>query len=108
MSDSHLRIINNPGSVTVPRVVVFAGKAASAYHMAKQIIHLIDDVAQVVNNDPRVCVHRSCAMLGFSALSETALSALQGTVAVTGTGANTLDTITSAGNQWGQRRMALT
>ncbi len=50
----YLRIINNPGSVTVPRVVVFAGKAASAYHMAKQIIHLINDVSNVVNNDPRV------------------------------------------------------
>ena len=50
----YLRIINNPGSVTVPRVVVFAGKAASAYHMAKQIIHLINNVASVVNNDPRV------------------------------------------------------
>ncbi|ARV17245.1 Maltodextrin phosphorylase [Curvibacter sp. AEP1-3] len=50
----YLRIINNPGSVSVPRVVVFAGKAASAYHMAKQIIHLINNVASVVNNDPRV------------------------------------------------------
>ena len=50
----YLRIINNPGSVTVPRVVVFAGKAASAYHMAKQIIHLINSVAKIVNNDPRV------------------------------------------------------
>ena len=50
----YLRIINNPGTVTVPRVVVFAGKAASAYHMAKQIIHLINNVASVVNNDPRV------------------------------------------------------
>jgi starch phosphorylase len=50
----YLRIINNPGSVTVPRVVVFAGKAASAYHMAKQIIHLINNVASVINNDPRV------------------------------------------------------
>lgn len=54
----YLRIINNPGSMTVPplvpRVVVFAGKAASAYHMAKQIIHLINSVAKVVNNDPRV------------------------------------------------------
>lgn len=50
----YLRIINNPGAVTVPRVVVFAGKAASAYHMAKQIIHLINNVASVINNDPRV------------------------------------------------------
>jgi starch phosphorylase len=50
----YLRIVNNPGSVTVPRVVVFAGKAASAYHMAKQIIHLINNVASVVNSDPRV------------------------------------------------------
>jgi len=38
----------------VPRVVVFAGKAASAYHAAKQVIRLINDVAAVVNNDPRV------------------------------------------------------
>jgi len=50
----YLRIINNPGSVTVPRVVVFAGKAASAYHMAKHIIRLINDVAKVINNDARI------------------------------------------------------
>jgi starch phosphorylase len=37
-----------------PRVVVFAGKAASAYHAAKLVIRLINDVAAVVNNDPRV------------------------------------------------------
>ena len=48
------RIISDPSAVTVPRVVVFAGKAASAYHMAKQIIRLINDVAAVINNDPRV------------------------------------------------------
>ncbi|MBU2288039.1 MAG: glycogen/starch/alpha-glucan phosphorylase, partial [Gammaproteobacteria bacterium] len=33
---------------------VFAGKAASAYHAAKLVIRLINDVAAVVNNDPRV------------------------------------------------------
>jgi starch phosphorylase len=38
----------------LPRTVIFAGKAASAYHMAKTIIRLIHDVARVVNSDPRV------------------------------------------------------
>jgi starch phosphorylase len=48
------RIIANPDAGWVPRTVVFAGKAASAYHMAKQIIKLINDVATTINNDPRV------------------------------------------------------
>jgi starch phosphorylase len=34
--------------------VIFAGKAASSYHRAKQIIHLIHDVGRVVNHDPRI------------------------------------------------------
>jgi starch phosphorylase len=38
----------------VPRVVVFAGKAASAYQVAKLVIRLINDVAHTVNNDARV------------------------------------------------------
>ncbi|WP_284614527.1 glycogen/starch/alpha-glucan phosphorylase [Aquabacterium humicola] len=36
-----------------PRTVIFAGKAASAYVRAKEIIRLIHDVAEVVNHDPR-------------------------------------------------------
>ncbi|MFZ2990885.1 glycogen/starch/alpha-glucan phosphorylase [Ideonella sp.] len=48
------RILAQPDAQWVPRVVVFAGKAASAYHMAKLVIRLINDVAKVVNNDPRV------------------------------------------------------
>jgi len=48
------RIIANPDASWVPRAVIFAGKAASAYHMAKLVIKLINDVAKVVNNDPRV------------------------------------------------------
>jgi len=38
----------------VPRVVVFAGKAASAYVMAKLVIRLINDVASTINADERV------------------------------------------------------
>ena len=38
----------------VPRVVVFAGKAASAYAMAKLVIRLINDVAATINADTRV------------------------------------------------------
>jgi starch phosphorylase len=48
------RILDQPDAQWVPRVVVFAGKAASAYHMAKLVIRLINDVAEVVNHDPRV------------------------------------------------------
>ncbi|HUN41718.1 MAG TPA: glycogen/starch/alpha-glucan phosphorylase [Acetobacteraceae bacterium] len=36
----------------VPRVKIFAGKAAASYRIAKLIIKLIHDVARVVNNDP--------------------------------------------------------
>ena len=42
------------GQGWVPRTIVFAGKAASAYHTAKTIVNLIHDVARVVNSDPRV------------------------------------------------------
>ena len=38
----------------VPRVAVFAGKAASAYAMAKLVIRLINDVAATINADARV------------------------------------------------------
>jgi starch phosphorylase len=43
----------NAHSVT-PRTVIFAGKAAPGYKLAKLIIRLINDVASIVNDDPAV------------------------------------------------------
>ena len=47
-------ILANPDAAWVPRTVIFAGKAASSYFMAKSIIRLIHDVGAIVNNDPRI------------------------------------------------------
>ena len=41
-----------PNLAVVPRTVLFAGKAAPAYHLAKVIIKLITSIAKVVNADP--------------------------------------------------------
>jgi len=48
------RIRSHPERDWVPRVKLFAGKAASSYHNAKLIIKLAGDVARRVNADPAV------------------------------------------------------
>ncbi len=46
------RVKDDPGGNHVPRTVIFAGKAAPGYYMAKLVIKLINSVADAVNGDP--------------------------------------------------------
>jgi starch phosphorylase len=48
------RLKDTPDIGAVPRAVIFGGKAAPGYFLAKLIIKLITSVAEVVNNDPVV------------------------------------------------------
>ena len=48
------RLLSDPHYSMQPTTFVFSGKAASSYTFAKEVIRLINSVANVVNNDSRV------------------------------------------------------
>jgi starch phosphorylase len=50
----YIAIRAEPNKSWIPRVKIFAGKAAASYAQAKLIIKLANDIGQVVNNDPQV------------------------------------------------------
>ena len=52
--DIYNRRIANPNFHVTPTTFIFSGKAASSYTFAKETIRLINSVADVINNDPRV------------------------------------------------------
>lgn len=52
--DLYSRLLTDPGFTVEPTTFIFSGKAASSYAFAKEVIRLINGVAEVVNNDPRV------------------------------------------------------
>jgi glycogen phosphorylase len=76
------RLRRTPDAAVVPRTVIFAGKAAPAYHQAKRIIKLITAVADKVNNDselngmlrvvflPNYCVSQAEKVIPAADLSE--------------------------------------
>lgn len=49
----YLSIIKDNVRPTTPRTYIFAGKAAPSYNFAKLVIKLINNVADVINSDPR-------------------------------------------------------
>ena len=52
--DIYNRRIADPNFHVTPTTFIFSGKAASSYTFAKETIRLINSVAEVINNDPRV------------------------------------------------------
>ncbi|MBX7246139.1 MAG: glycogen/starch/alpha-glucan phosphorylase [Candidatus Sumerlaeaceae bacterium] len=50
----YLCLVEDRKEPVAPRTYIFAGKAAPGYWAAKQIIKLANDLARIVNNDPRV------------------------------------------------------
>src|SRR5262249_58797076 len=48
------RLRENPSLELSPRTFLFAGKAAAAYHLAKLIIKLLNNVAATIDTDPVV------------------------------------------------------
>lgn len=48
------KLKEEPGLDLTPRTFIFGGKAAPGYTMAKLHIKLINDVAEIVNNDPAI------------------------------------------------------
>ncbi len=52
--DLYYQLKDNPDLDIPPRTFIFGAKAASSYYIAKQIIHLIYTLGQVINNDPDI------------------------------------------------------
>jgi starch phosphorylase len=57
------RIKAAPDKPWVPRTVMFAGKAAPGYVMAKAIIRLINNVSVTINQDPQTLTKLKCVFL---------------------------------------------
>ncbi len=51
---TYLRIKADPNGIHIPRTFMIGGKAAPGYERAKLIIHLIANMANIINKDPEI------------------------------------------------------
>src|SRR5690606_11464317 len=63
------RIKANPSAPFQPRTVIFAGKAAPGYVMAKNHIKFINSIADVINNDKEVGDKLKCVFISNYSVS---------------------------------------
>ena len=61
--DEYLRIVDDGVLPQVPHVHIFAGKAAPGYYMAKLIIKLINNLAELANRHPRASQYMKVVFL---------------------------------------------
>ncbi len=61
--DLYNRVLDDPNFTVTPTTFIFAGKAAQGYQFAKDVIRLVNSVADVVNNDPRTRDRLKVAMI---------------------------------------------
>ena len=52
--DLYNRMLDDPTFKPAPATFIFSGKAAQSYVLAKEVIRLINSVADVINNDARI------------------------------------------------------
>ena len=71
--DIYNRMLADPTFCPHPTSFIFAGKAAQSYTFAKEVIRLINSVADVINNDTRVNNHIKVAFVPNFAVSNAEL-----------------------------------
>jgi glycogen phosphorylase len=69
------RLKRSSGAAGTPRTVIFGGKAAPGYRMAKLIIKLINSVAATINQDP--VVSQALKVVFFRSLRPSCINSLE-------------------------------
>jgi len=77
----YIRILEEPRERVVPRTVLFAGKAAPGYAMAKSVIRLINNVARTINGDEALAQASGGVPAGLRCVARPKIMPARGSVA---------------------------